>query len=367
MAQHLILVESDANGLRAALVVDRRMQAIEIDRTNKPTLVGAAMPAKVIRTVTGLGTTVKLTDGVEMLLDRGGDKRPLASGADIIVQVIRPPRGDKAGIASRSITLTGRGLVHLPLETGIKVSRRLDIGADRRAVLETMLAGFSGGWIVRRTAAALSLEDIQIEAHALALEGKLAAAGKSRAPDGFRRLIGDYGTCETVVIHVAGLAAKATVERWCTAFAPSLSAKVELQPAGLFDRYDLDDAVAALAERRIALSGGASLVVETTEALTVIDVNAGPQANVVTVNLDAAAEIARQARLRHIGGIVVIDFISMPRRQDQARIGEALSAALADDPSQTYVLPMSALGLVEMTRERRGPGLELCPLGTKIA
>lgn len=367
MAQSLILVESDANGLRAALVVDRRMQAIEIDRTNSPSLVGGVMPAKVIRTVTGLGTTVKLAGGAEMLLDRGGDKRPLASGADLIVQIIKPPRGDKAGIASRSITLTGRALVHLPLEAGIKVSRRLDIDTDRRAALETMLAGFSGGWILRRTAAALSLEDIQSEAQAIALEGKHALAGKSKAPDAFRRLIGDYGASETLTIQVAGLAAKATFERWCAAFAPSLSAEIEIHPAGLFDRYDLDDAVAALAERQIALPGGASLVIDPTEALTAVDVNAGQQTNAVNVNLDAATEIARQLRLRHIGGIVVIDFVSMPRRQDQVRIGEALIVALADDPSQTYVLPMSALGLVEMTRERRGPGLEFAPFGTKIA
>ena len=358
MAQQSILVESDANGLRAALMVNRRLQAIEIDRTNKPFSVGATMPAKVIRTVTGLGTTVKLADGTEMLLDRGGGKSPLASGADLIVQVIKPPRGDKDGIASRSITLIGRGLVHLPMESGIKVSRRLDIDADRRAALEAALSGFPGGWIVRRTATTLSLEDIQIEAQALALEGKQAAAGKSKAPDAFRRLIGDYGASETLAIQVAGLAAKATVERWCAAFAPGLAMKIEPQPNGLFDRYDLDDAVAALAERKAALPGGASLVIEATEALTAIDVNAGPQANMVAVNLDAAVEIARQLRLRHIGGIVVIDFISMPRRQDQMRVVEALNVALADDPSQTYVLPMSALGLVEMTRERRGPGLE---------
>jgi ribonuclease E/ribonuclease G len=359
MPQQLILIESEASGLRAALVADRRMQAIEIDRTNKPSFVGATTPAKVVRTVTGLGTTVKLIDGTEMLLDRGGDKSPLASGADIVVQVIRPPRGDKAGIASRSLILTGRALVHLPLEAGIKVSRRLDVAANQRVALEAALSGFPGGWIVRRTAAALSVEDVQIEAQALALDGTQAAAGKSKAPDAFRRLIGDYGASGKLAIQVAGLAAKATVERWCAAFAPGLSAKIEPQPSGLFDRYDLDDAVAALVERQVPLPGGASLVVEVTEALTAIDVNAGPQANAISVNLDAAVEVARQLRLRHIGGIVVIDFISMPRRQDQARIGEALTAALADDPSQTYVLPMSALGLVEMTRERRGPGLEL--------
>jgi len=359
MAQSLILVESDSNGLRAALVTDRRLHGIEIDHAVKDTLVGATMPATVIRTIAGLGTTIKLADGREMLLDRGGDRSPLASGAGLIVQVTKPPRGTKAGIVSRSIALSGRALVHLPLESGVKTSRRLVMDVDRRASLEAMLAGLGGGWIVRRTAAALTLTEIQVEALSLIDDGKRAVAGKMKAPDAFRRLIADYGASEIFAVQVAGLAAKAAVERWCAAFAPGLSAKIDLQPSGLFDRYDLDSSIAALADRNITLPGGASLVIEGTEALTAIDVNAGPIANVVGVNLEAAREIARQLRLRHIGGIVVIDFISMPHKKDQERIVESLVDALADDPAQTYVLPMSAFGLVEMTRERRGPGLEL--------
>jgi ribonuclease E/ribonuclease G len=168
-------------------------------------------------------------------------------------------------------------------------------------------------------------------------------------------LISDHGA---EAILVSGLAAKAAVERWCAVFAPGFAVKVETQPAGAFDSHDLDEAITALGDRRVELPSGASLVIEATEALTAIDVNAGPEVNILSVNLTAAGEIARQLRLRHIGGIVVIDFISMPRRPDQARVVEALKEALADDPSQTHVLPMSAFGLVEMTRERRGPGLE---------
>jgi ribonuclease G len=178
------------------------------------------------------------------------------------------------------------------------------------------------------------------------------------APDAFRRLATDWAAEPPDRIVVAGLAARRTVERWCRAFAPSLEARIEPAEAGLFDLYDLDEAISALAEPRVTLPGGASLVIEPTEALTVIDVNAGPAANALAVNLTAAAEIGRQLRLRHIGGIIVIDFISVTQPRDRDRIADALRSAVADDPSQTYILPMSALGLVEMTRERRGPGLE---------
>lgn len=100
-------------------------------------------------------------------------------------------------------------------------------------------------------------------------------------------------------------------------------------------------------------------MIEPTAALTAIDVNAGAAANALSVNLCAAREIARQIVLRHIGGIVVIDFISMTRSRDRDRTTEALRLAVAEDPSQVDILPMSAFGLVEMTRERRGPELTL--------
>jgi ribonuclease E/ribonuclease G len=352
MAGRLIVVEPDASGLRAALTIDGRLEAVEIDRGS---LVGAVASAKVIRTVSGLGTFVGLADGTELLLERGGDKSPLPSGREILVQIAKPQRGGKAGTATARIALAGRGLVHLPLESGLKISRRLTLAPERRTAVESFLDGMPGGWILRRMAAELTAEELGIEARALADEGRQAHAGGLKAPDAFRRLIADYGAD---AIQVAGLAAKASVERWCGAFAPGLASIIEAESAGAFDLHDLDDAIAALADRRVELPSGASLVIEATEALTAIDVNAGPEANVLGVNLDAAEEIARQLRLRHVGGIVVIDFVSMPRRLDQGRVVSALQDALADDPSQTHVLPMSAFGLVEMTRERRGPGLE---------
>ncbi len=354
MSGRRFLVESAPAGLRAALVVDRRLQAIEIDRAAHPTRVGAVTAAKVARAIHGLGTIVKLADGTELLLDPAGGPTPKA-GEALSVQITRPPRGDKLGIASRAVTLPGRGVIHLPREAGIKLSRRLEADDAKQAMLEALVADKPGGWILRRTSTQLDMADLVAEIATLATEGQGA---EIVAPDAFRRLATDYAAEPPDRILVAGLAARRAVERWCRAFAPSLEPSIETAPAGLFDLHDLDEAIAALAEPRVALPGGGALVIEPTEALTVIDVNAGPEANALSVNLAAATEIGRQLRLRHIGGIVVIDFISLSRQRDRERAMESLKAAVADDPAQTYILPMSALGLVEMTRERRGPGLE---------
>ena len=358
MSERLFLVESDRAGLRAALVTDRRLEAVEIDRAAHPTRVGSVMSAKVIRAVRGLGTTIRLPDGSDMLLDRNGGWEPPESGEGLTVQISRAPRADKLGVARCAVVLTGRGLVHLPFESGVKISRRLEIDGDRRAALEALVAGRPGGWIFRRAAGELESEDFAAEVAMLAGEGQNAAAPEPNlpAPDAFRRLATDYPAPDRIL--ASGLVAQRSVERWCQAFAPSLAARVQAAPAALFDLHDLDEAIAALADQRVPLGGGGSLVIEPTEALTVIDVNAGAESNLLSANLAAAAEIGLQLRLRHIGGIVVIDFISMTRQRDRDRIMESLKAAVADDPSQTYIVPMSPLGLVEMTRERRGPGLE---------
>ncbi|MDQ2105129.1 ribonuclease E/G [Azospirillum sp. C340-1] len=155
---------------------------------------------------------------------------------------------------------------------------------------------------------------------------------------------------------------------WCADRAPDLEERVEpfdarllaAPPDGrqrLFDLRDLDAEIETLLGTRVPLSGGGSLVIERTEAMTVVDVNAGERGNPLDVNLEAAAEIARQLRLRNAGGIVVVDFVNMRNRGDAERLLAALSRAVEDDPAQTQVYGLSKLGLVEMTRARRGTAL----------
>src|SRR5262249_38430884 len=157
-------------GLRAALIENRRLQATEIDRAVRPTRVGGVTSAKVIRTVHGIGTFVRLTDGTELLLDRGGPT-PKA-GDDIAVQGTHAARGDKLGAASRSISLAGRGVIHLPGESGAKLSKRLDTASAKRVTLEALVAGKPGGWIFRRTATLVGVADLTAEIASLAVEGQ---------------------------------------------------------------------------------------------------------------------------------------------------------------------------------------------------
>jgi ribonuclease E/ribonuclease G len=346
MSGRLFVVESSPKGLRAAMMADGRLCAVEIDRTDRPSLVGAVVDAKVVRAIPGLGTILAMADGTELLLER--EKTAPVSGAIITVQVTKAAREEKLATATRALALTGRALIHLPLENGIKFSRRLTLDEPARAAIAVQFAGTEGGWIVRRTAGLADPADLAAE---------IANLPYQSAPNAFARLAGDNSLPPPDRILVDGLAAKRTAERWCAAFAPSLLSRIESE-AAVFDHYDLDSAIEVLADARINLPGGGSLIIEPTEALTVIDVNSGSDSNILNVNLEAISEIARQLRLRHIGGIVVIDFISMAKPRDRDRVMAALDAALADDPAQTHILPMSAFGLVEMTRERRGPGLE---------
>jgi ribonuclease E/ribonuclease G len=363
MTNKRLVIESDAAGLRAALVIDRKLAAIEIDRAARPSLVGSVLSVKAWRSIPGLGVIVKLPSGGELLLDGDHDGSAAQSGDAIIIQVASDPRGDKLGRASRSVALSGRTAIHLPFGTGLNFSRRLSLYPALRATLEARFANLPGGWILRHNAISVSDSDFNAEIAALSQEGRrLRDTGfVHAAPNAFRRLVVDYGAPPPDLIVVSGRNAERSVRGWCETFAPSLQPRIQqhTDASSLFDVEGLEDGIDALATSHVSLSNGGSLVIERTEALTAIDVNAGSESNNLSANLIAAAEIVRQIQLRHIGGIVVIDFISMSRSRDRERVVAALKFALADDPARTHVLPMSAFGLVEMTRERRGPELEL--------
>lgn len=356
-----MLVESDERTLRTALMVDGRLAAIEIDHLDRPSRVGAVGPAKVVRIARGLGALVRLRDGTEMLLERGRGQASPSAGDQLQAQVIRAQRGAKLGIASREVRLAGRGLVHLPLGGSVAISRRLDISSERRENLVEALTRRGKGWIVRHSAKSMSEFELMREVDTLEGEGRRVAEPGAALPppDSFRRLMSDHGAPAPESILVSGRTAERAVGQWSDAFAPDFSLRIETHGRGLFDAYDLETSLAALADSRVPLDDGASLVIERTETLTAIDVNAGGAQNMLSVNLAAAMEIARQMQLRHIGGIIVIDFISMERTRDRTQIAAALKMAVADDPARTDILPMSAFGLIEMTRERRGPELEL--------
>ena len=297
-------------------------------------------------------------------------------GQEVLVQAVKDPMGTKGARLTTEISLPGRFLVFTPYGDGIGVSRRLDDAErDRLKALCKELELPEGGVIVRTAAEGASKEEL---AGDLALLQKLWAtvkgrAGRAEAPalvyqeaelplriirDLFLR---DFG--RVVVDHerthrrIVGYLRRTSKE---------LAARVELDRGRepLMERYGVDEAVKSTLQRRVDLPSGGYLVFDYAEAFTVIDVNTGRfvgargkasgarlEDTITKNNLEAVEEVVRQLRLRDIGGIIVIDFIDMANPKNRQLVEEALNLELERDRTKTYVVEISPLGLVEMTRQ----------------
>nr|WP_295825713.1 ribonuclease E/G [uncultured Azospirillum sp.] len=405
MSRLELLVDRDGPLTRAAVLADGRLTDLHIDHADRPSLLGAIILGRVERIATGLnGAFVDLGNGLSGLLPAADVRRPvldddapqprsnrpgakpapigalLRTGQPVIVQVKADAVGSKGPSLTMDITLPGRFLVHAPLGRDIAVSKRLGTGPERAALarrIEQLATG--AGWIVRAGAAQVSDDLLAAESEALHLQWRAirddARAGSAPrllhpGPDAPTRALIEQGAAAPDAILVDDPPPAGGIRMgngpllsglrdWCDRHAPDLLPRLSAH-AGvqrLFDLCDLDSAIAELLDVRVPLPLGGSLVIERTEALTVVDVNAGERGNPLDVNLDAAAEIARQLRLRNVGGIVVVDFVNMRSRGDAERVLAALSQAVESDPVQTQVYGMSKLGLVELTRARRGTPL----------
>ena len=385
-----LLIDRRGPLLRAAVVSDGRLSDLHIDRAGRAEAqAGSLWLGRVERLSSGLnGAFVDLGGGKAGLLGLSdarlpGGRRPepgtpigtiLRGGQGVLVQVKAEAVGTKGPTLSMDFSLPGRFIVHVPFRRGVTVSRRLGDGPARGALTRRLQALTTGdGWIARAGSELAGDDAIIRETDSLARAWRdlesLAARSRAPAPlspglDAARRAVINHGArpLSGVVVEVRDAVGRQWADAfaaWCADAAPDLLARLRrhADPEPLFERYDLDGQVEALRRPGVPLSGGAGLVVERTEALTAIDVNAGERGNPLSVNLEAAAEIARQLRLRNIGGIVVVDFVSMPKRSDGERLLDLLAAAVRDDPVQTEVYGLSKLGLVELARARRGPML----------
>lgn len=268
------------------------------------------------------------------------------------VQVTGAAREEKGPSVTMDIALPGRFLVHRPYGDAVSVSRRL--GPDMKRVWRNRL---SGGWIVRAAAAAADPESIEAEIawlrhQAAAITERLDAARAPAllldGPDAPRRMILDASP-DLAAVRLESRALDPHLSGW-------------LERAGIPVRLDMGDAALAdhlpeLLEAEVPLPSGGSIIIEPTRALIAVDVNAGGARDKSLANREAARAIARHLRLRNLGGLVVIDFISASQREG-AGLFDVLKDALADDPAVITIGPgISSLGLVELARERRGLGL----------
>jgi ribonuclease E len=313
----------------------------------------------------------------------------LKNGQSVLVQVTKNPIAHKGARLTQEVSLAGRFLVMVPGEPETYgISKRLPDDERRRLrrVLDALRPN-DAGLIVRTAAEGATREELERDVARLRSQWEQisALATKSKPaklvyqePDLVLRLIREEFTKEYRGIVIDDRALYEETRAYVEAIAPELAERVEyydVEEEGLplFERFHITEQLLKALDRKVWLPSGGSLVIERTEALTVIDVNTGKnvgrtnlEETVFRNNLEAAEEVARQLRLRDIGGIIVIDFIDMEIRSNREEVMRVFRDALARDKTRTQAFEMSELGLVEMTRKRISEGLveafsETCP------
>jgi ribonuclease E len=303
----------------------------------------------------------------------------LRPGQTIVCQVTKNPIGAKGARLTQEVSLPGRFVVMVPNSSAFGISKRLDDNERRRLrriVDDLRPAGH--GLIVRTAAEGASHEELARDVRRLVAQWEAIAAEAARAtapgllyrePDLAVRIVREEFNREYRGVVIDDPDLYAQVRDYVAEVNPELLDRVELydpdaEQLPLFERFHVHEQLHKALDRKVWLPSGGSLIIERTEALTVIDVNTGKnvgksslEETVFRNNLEAAEEIARQLRLRDIGGIIVIDFIDMEVRENRDKVAAALRTALARDKTRTQVFDISELGLVEMTRKRISEGL----------
>jgi len=301
----------------------------------------------------------------------------LKSGQPILVQVSKDPIGHKGARLTSQISLPGRFLVYVPDGTTSGISRKLpDIERNRLKTLLKEIVPESAGVIVRTAAEGASEDELTLDVERLTarwedIAGKVEKGNAPQLlygePDLTLKVVRDLFTEDFGKLVVSGDDAWDMVETYVQHVAPDLSERLERYDGGndVFAAYRIDEQIAKALDRKVWLPSGGSLVIDRTEAMTVVDVNTGKftgsggnlEETVTKNNLEAAEEMIRQLRLRDIGGIIVIDFIDMVLESNRDLVLRRMVECLSRDRTRHQVAEVTSLGLVQMTRKRIGTGL----------
>jgi ribonuclease G len=302
----------------------------------------------------------------------------LKRGQTKLVQVIKEAIGTKGPRVTAQISLAGRFLVYMPFADKVGVSRKIDNREQRvrlREMVGRLVPKDSGGWIIRTVADDLTEEVCRHEIdHLVGLWKKIKRrSGSTHAPALLQRetsltrgIVRDLFSDKVDSLLVDAKQVLNEIQSYVKQIDPSLQGRVKLYQGNgsLFDEYDIEGEIRDLFKQRVDLPTGGYLIIQPTEALTSIDVNTGrytgkkdPESTILRTNLEAAREVARQLRLRDIGGIIVVDFIDMETRGNRDKVLQELRAHLGRDRARTKAFAVSELGLIEMTRQRVRPSL----------
>ncbi|HZM29322.1 MAG TPA: Rne/Rng family ribonuclease [Acidimicrobiales bacterium] len=317
-------------------------------------------------------------------IERSSSGRPriedvLRAGQTILCQVTKNPIGAKGARLTQEVSLPGRFVVLIPNSSTYGISKRLP--DDERKRLRTILDRVKPaqhGVIVRTAAENVTTDEIEDDVRRLLDQwGQIEALAKRskapallyREPDMAVRVIREEFSQDYRSVLIDDRELYNSVRDYVASISPELADRVEfydpeVEPLPLYERHHVHEQLHRALDRKVWLPSGGSLIVEHTEALTVIDVNTGKnvgrsslEETVFKNNLEAAVEIARQLRLRDVGGIIVVDFIDMERKDNREEVVRVFRDALSRDKTRTQVFDISELGLCEMTRKRIGEGL----------
>jgi ribonuclease G len=380
MSQELFINVMSAE-VRAALMDESVLIDLIVERTERASVVGNIYLGRVGRVMKGMEAAfVDIGLGKSGFLGLDDNRRgngetsaPVHEGEAILVQVTKDAIGTKGVQLSRRLTLPGRSLVYALGQDRVMISRQIEDEAERER-LTALMAGIAmpgEGFILRTASVGATAEELAADREELMDTWQSIEDARTtiRAPscvhadiDPVLRVLRDHALDGIDRIHVDDGTAAASARRFCERVMPGMAERVTLHtgPQQMFEQYGIEEEIERACRRRIHLPSGGGLVIETTEALTSIDVNSGRfdaasdlEQMALRTNSEAAREAARQIRLRNLSGLIVIDLIHMESDDHWNTVIDILDDVTGRDRNPTRVLGVTEAGLVEITRRRR--------------
>jgi len=394
-----ILINGSLHEARAAVVENGVLQEVFLERASRRGIISNIYKGRVSRVLPGMQAAF-----IEIGLERTaflhasdifdprhaetGIEPPrsenirslVAEGNEILVQVVKDPLGTKGARLTTYITLPSRYLVYMPQSQGVGVSARIESETERErlrhAVQGGMLAQENAGYIVRTAAEDASAEALLADMQYLRKLWEFVRQKGLRTQPGnlvhadlplHLRVLRDLLRPSVERVLIDQSSAHREMLEFAAAFMPEAVPRVELygEARPLFELHHVEDEIQRALDRKVSLKSGGYVIIDQTEAMTTVDVNTGAfvghrnlEETIFRTNLEAAVAIARQLRLRNLGGIIIIDFIDMEEVEHRRQVIQAFEKALADDHVKTTLSSVSPLGLVEMTRKRTRESLE---------
>lgn len=385
-----ILISRVHGETRIAWLENDCLEQILIERDDQQSLVGNIYKAKVIRVMPGMQaafvdigdkrSAILHIDNIYSANNNVKIESILSAGKNILAQVIKDPIKDKGAVLTTDLSIASYSLVYRQNRKKLAISHQIKDKSERERLIslfDKVVSSlvppkeFSGNFILRSVAEGLTQEQLIFDMqtlHSIWSDLLIKKMAKSptilyKEPPKFQRMISEMLNKEEVKITVDCPQIHNDLNLLFKQYHVNKTAKLtqNFQQKNLFDRYDLDQQINAALEKDVALNCGGTLIIEETEALSVIDVNSASytgdnddQETYLKVNLEAADAAARQIRLRNLSGIIIIDFIDMTDRSSQRQVLKRLQKAFADDQIKPTIFDFTELGLVQIARKRTG-------------